>query len=149
MTNLIEEAEAVVSPYLLAAKLAGAVLLVGLIAFGGWWGRGVWDKADVAQAHAATAAAQTATAQCQAIHEKARADGAEDALTAVNLTTADAAAAMDKVSAQAAARVQSLEQLITEIKNAPSARACGASAPELAFRRSVQHAAPAVPAAAP
>lgn len=156
MTNLIDDAEAIAkvagaaaSPYLIYAKLAGAALLVIGIAAGGWWGRGVWDKADVAQAHADTSTAQAATAQCVAIHEKARADGAEGALTALNNATAAAADAMDRLSAQAASRGKSLETLITEIKNAPSARSCGASAPELAFRRSVQHAAPAVPAAAP
>lgn len=144
MTNLIDDAEAVAkvagvaaAPYLVYAKLAGAVLLVIGIAAGGWWARGIWDKADVAQAH-------VETAQCRETHEKARADGAEQTVTALNDAAVNATAAMDEVAHKAAARDKSLNSLITEIRNAPSARACGASAPELAFRRSVQPGPPAV-----
>ena len=51
---------------------------------------------------------------------------------------AGANAALDRLAARATARAKINEQFVKDIANAPATHACGASAAELAFRRSVQ-----------
>jgi hypothetical protein len=119
------------SPWLL---LAGGVAL-GLAGFaaGDWW-RGTLAAAPLAQARAQIA-------QCQAAHEKARADGAEAAVTALNDAATRARAAMAGLAQKEAARAAATHALQQELAHAPDTYICGTSAAERAYRRSVQRAA--------
>lgn len=134
---------------------AGPWLAAGVvvaIAGGGFWAgdsfRAMRDAVPLAQQEAKTAKAEAREQACKATHERGRADGAEKALTALGLSVANVTSALETLGQKAAARGKSLDQFLKEIANAPPSHLCGSSAPELAYRRSVQRE-PAVPAAAP
>ena len=109
--------------------LALALLAAG--AGGGWAARGLVDTPRIA-------AEQLKTAQCVAGREAARADAAQATVAALNASVVQVRAALDRLAAKATARAKINEQFVKDIANAPATHACGASAAELAFRRSVQ-----------
>jgi hypothetical protein len=113
--------------------LAGlATALLGIGAGGGYAARGLVDAPAIATA-------QLEAAQCRAGQAEARAKAAEEAAAALNASAAQVSAAMDALAAKAAARARINDQFTKEIADAPASdRICGASAAELAFRRSVQ-----------
>ncbi len=113
--------------------ILGAIALVLLAAGagGGWAARGLVDAPVIA-------GEKLKTAQCAAARETARADAAHATVTALNASAAQVSAALDRLAAKAAARAKTNEQFVRDIANAPATHACGASAAELAFRRSVQ-----------
>jgi len=113
--------------------ILGAIVVVLLAAGagGGWAARGLVDAPVIA-------AEKLKTAQCVAAQEAARADAAQATVTALNASATQLSAALDRLAARAAARAKINEQFVKEIANAPATHACGASAAELAFRRSVQ-----------
>jgi hypothetical protein len=118
---------------------AGALLLAAAGgAAGGYVARGVIDAPALSLANQHTAEARTETQQCVATHEKGRADGAERVIGEINQAGINVAAAVNDLATKAAARGKALDQFNKEIANAPSSQACGSSAAELAFRRSVQ-----------
>lgn len=128
--------------------LLGAVLVIGGAGFtAGNYARGVTDAPTIAKANQLTAEANGRTDQCRAIHEKGRADGAEQVIASMLANAKVASGIMNELVKKAAARNQSLAQLLKDIANAPSSKTCGGVAAELAFRRSVQP--PTVPATAP
>ncbi len=108
-----------------------AVVLLAAGAGSGWAARGLVDAPLIA-------AEKFKTAQCVAARETARADAAHATVTALNASAAQVSAALDRLAARAAARAKINEQFLKDIANAPATHACGASAAELAFRRSVQ-----------
>lgn len=114
---------------------------------GGYIARGIIDAPALSAEKAKTAQAQAATSDCKATHEASRADGAENALTAVTTAAQAAKAASDSLNAQAAQRNAAEQDFRNAIAALPKSFACGASEPELAYRRSVQPNTPAVPAA--
>jgi hypothetical protein len=119
--------------------LAGSLVLAATGgAAGGYVARGVIDAPALALANQHTAEAKTETQQCVAQHEKGRAAGAEQVIGELNQASANVAAALADISAKAAQRGKALDQFNKEIANAPPSQACGSSAAELAFRRSVQ-----------
>lgn len=113
--------------------LAGlALALVGLGAGGGYAARGLMDARAIA-------AAQLDAAQCLPNQAQMRARSAEQAAAALNASAVHVSAAMDALAAKAAARARINDQFAKEIADAPASdHICGASAAELAFRRSVQ-----------
>lgn len=113
--------------------LAGlALALLGTGAGGGYAARGLVDARMIA-------AAQLETAQCRIAQAQAGAKAAEEAAAALSASAVQVSAAMDVLAAKAAARAKAHDQFAKEIADAPgSDRICGASAAELAFRRSVQ-----------
>jgi hypothetical protein len=113
--------------------LAGlALALVGLGAGGGYAARGLMDARAIA-------AAQLDAAQCRTNQAQMRARSAEQAAAALNASAVHVSAAMDALAAKAAARARINDQFAKEIADAPASdHICGASAAELAFRRSVQ-----------
>jgi hypothetical protein len=113
--------------------LAGlATALLGIGAGGGYAARGLVDAPAIATA-------QLEAAQCRAGQAEARAKAAEEAAAALNASAAQVSAAMDALAAKAAARARINDQFTKEIADAPASdHICGASAAELAFRRSVQ-----------
>lgn len=113
--------------------LAGlATALLGIGAGSGYAARGLVDAPAIA-------AAQLESAQCRAGQAEARAKAAEQAAAALNASAAQVSAAMDALAAKAAARARINDQFAKEIADAPASdHLCGASAAELAFRRSVQ-----------
>lgn len=129
---------------ILAGKAGIWVLLAGgmaLFAAGTVTGhhiRGVQDAPVIAKWQKATAEAERQIARCQATHQKARADGAEEVITALLKAAAAGKAAMEEVTARERARARSLQDFVNEVRNAPSTRVCGASAPERAYRVRVQ-----------
>ena len=112
---------------------AGGVALAALAAGAGsgWAARGLADAPLIT-------AEKLKTAQCVAARETARADTAEATAAALNASAAEVSAALDRLAAKAAARAKINDQFVKDIANAPATHACGASAAELAFRRSVQ-----------
>ncbi len=113
--------------------ILGAIALV-LLAAGagsGWAARGLVEAPGIA-------AEKLKTAQCVAAREIARADAAHATVTALNASAAQVSAALDRLAARAAVRARINEQFVKDIADAPATHACGASAAELAFRRSVQ-----------
>ncbi len=113
--------------------IAGGIALA-LLAAGtgcGYAARGLVDAPVVA-------AEKLKTAQCVAGRETARAVAAEVTVTALNASAAQVSAALDRLAAKAAARAKINDRFVKEIANAPATHACGGSAAELAFRRSVQ-----------
>jgi hypothetical protein len=87
----------------------------------------------------AIAAAELKAAQCAAGQAEARARSAEQAAAALNASAVQVSAAMDALAAKAAVRAKANDQFVKEIADAPASdHICGASAAELAFRRSVQ-----------
>lgn len=130
-------------PWLL---LAGVLVIGGGGFAAGDYVRGVIDAPIIAQAKQHQSDAEKATAQCQAIHEKGRADSAEGVIAAILNNAKVAAGIVDDLAKKATARRQSLDQLLKDIANAPPSKLCGGSAAELSFRRSVQpHSAAAAP----
>ena len=118
------------SPWLL---LAGALALSGSgFAAGQAW-RGLRDAAQVAQT-------QTAMAQCQASHQKARADGAEAAAAALTVAAGRVRLATDRLARQEADARAANDQFREELSHVPETYLCGTSAAERAYRRSVQRA---------
>ncbi|MES2473920.1 MAG: hypothetical protein V4601_13895 [Pseudomonadota bacterium] len=113
----------------IAGGVALALLAAG--AGGGYAARGLMDAPVIA-------GEKLKTAQCVAGREAARADAAQAAVTALNASAAQVSAALERLAAKAAARAKINDRFVTEIANAPATHACGASAAELAFRRSVQ-----------
>lgn len=113
--------------------LAGlAMALVGIGAGGGYAARGLVDARAIG-------AAKLETAQCRMAQAEARARSAEQAVAALNASAVQVRAAMDALAAKAAARAMINDQFVKEIADAPASdHLCGASAAELAFRRSVQ-----------
>lgn len=113
--------------------LAGlAAALLGIGAGSGYAARGLVDAR-------AMGAAQLEAAQCSTARAEARAKVAERAAAALNASAAQVSAAMDALAAKAAARAKINDQFAKEIADAPASDPmCGASAAELAFRRSVQ-----------
>lgn len=144
--SLLGPIEAAASPYLFWIKLAGAVMLVGAIAGGGWYARGLVDAPALALEQTHTAEANTRTAQCHATHEKGRADGAEKAITALTAAADAARAATADLQAKAVLHAKQDADFIKELSNAPTSKICGNSAAELAFRRSVRGQGPAATA---
>ena len=119
---------------LLGGEWIGAGLALALLAAGGgagWVARGLVEAPRLA-------AEQVKTAQCVAGREAVRARGAEEAALALNRSSGAVSAALDRLAAQAAARVKANQQFLKEIADAPATDLCGRSAAELAFRRSVQ-----------
>lgn len=112
---------------------AGAIALafLGIGAGSGYAARGLVDARAIA-------AEKLKTAQCVAGREAARAMAAEATVTALNRSAGEVATALDRLAAKAAARAKINDQFVKEIANAPATHACGSSAAELAFRRSVQ-----------
>jgi hypothetical protein len=108
-----------------------ALALLGCGAGGGYAARGLVDAP-------ASAAEKLKTAQCVAGRETARAVAAEATAAALNASAAQVSAALDRLAAKAAARAKINDQFVKEIVHAPATHACGGSAAELAFRRSVQ-----------
>jgi hypothetical protein len=115
------------SPWLLLAAglVAGGL---GFAAGDAWRGRG--DAPRIAEA-------RQATAQCIAVHEKARADGAEATVTALSDAASRARAAMELLARKEAARQAATDQFRQELAHAPDTSICGTSAAERAYRRSV------------
>ena len=109
--------------------LALALLAAG--SAGGWAARGLMDAPVIA-------AEEMKTAQCVAGRDAARADAAQATVAALNASVVQVRAALDRLAAKATARAKINEQFVKDIANAPATHACGASAAELAFRRSVQ-----------
>ena len=109
--------------------LALALLAAG--SAGGWAARGLMDAPVIA-------AEKMKTAQCVAGRDAARADAAQATVAALNASVVQVRAALDRLAAKATARAKINEQFVKDIANAPATHACGASAAELAFRRSVQ-----------
>lgn len=130
-------------PWLLLAGVIGTATVGG---YAGYQVKAVLDAPVIAAKDTDIAQANTRTEQCKAVHEKGRADGAEKVITAMLASAKVAAGLMDELTKKAAARKQSLDQLLKDIANAPPSKICGGSAAELAFRRSVQ---PPPAAAAP
>lgn len=129
--------------------IGAAVACLAAGGTGGYIARGVIDAPALSRSQKETADAKAQTAQCIASHEKARADGAEQALTALGQSVVNVTSALETLAAKAAARGKSLDQFLKEIANAPPSKVCGGSAAELAYRRSVAVGVqqPAVPAA--
>lgn len=122
--------------------LAGALLAVAAASAGtagtlAYRARGLIEAPKISAAEKATETAKRETAQCVAIHQKARADGAEKALTGLETGIAAVGRAMDQLALNAAARKAVMDSFYKEIANVPSTRICAGSAAELAFRRSV------------
>jgi hypothetical protein len=115
------------SPGLLLA--GGIALGVAGFAAGDWW-RGTLAAAPLAEARAQIA-------QCRAAHEKARADGAEAAVTALNDAATRARAAMADLAQKQGARAAATQAFQQEVAHAPDTYICGTSAAEHAYRRSV------------
>lgn len=128
--------------------LLGSVLAVGGAGFAaGSHVRGITDAPIIARAEKATAEADGRTEQCKAIHEKGRADGAEQVISRLLLAAGDVAQSMNTLAQKAAARGKTIDQFLKDLANAPPSKVCGGVAAERAYRVSVQP--PAVPAAAP
>lgn len=113
--------------------LAGlAAALLGIGAGSGYTARGLVDARVLG-------AARLEAAQCRVVHAEARAKAAEQAAAALNASTAQVSAAMDALAVKATARARINDQFAKEVANAPASdHLCGASAAELAFRRSMQ-----------
>jgi hypothetical protein len=113
--------------------LAGlALALLGIGAGGGYAARGLVDARAIGTA-------QLEAARCRTVQAEARAKAAEQAAAALNASAVQISAAMDVLAAKAAARARINDQFAREIVDAPASdHICGASAAELAFRRSVQ-----------
>lgn len=127
--------------------LAGVIVIGGAGFVAGSHVRSIKDAPLIATAEKNTAIAEEATQACMATHEKARADGAENAIAAMLKNAQMAADVLDGLAKKAAVRRQSLDQLLKDIANAPPSKSCGTVAAERSFRLSVQP--PAVPAVSP
>lgn len=98
------------TPYLGWAKLAGAVLLAGAIAYGGWHARGVADAGPLEDA-------QIATQKCETARQKDRADANEASARAQDLSRQLASAA-DQLAEKALAPIKIQSAKILENVNA-------------------------------
>lgn len=145
MTRIVALLSGTAGGWILAGMLLATAGAGGAVA---WQARGVIADRDVARAEGEADQARLATSQCVATHEKGRADGAEKTLAALTDAAGQVTTSLNTLATKALARGQTLDQLLKEIANAPSSDLCGRSAPELAYRRSVQPV-PAVPAASP
>lgn len=114
-----------------------SVALLAAGGTGGYIARGVIDAPIISHQETLTAQADGRTKECVASHEKARADGAEKALSGLALSISDAAESVDNLSRKAAARGKTLDQFLKELANAPPSKVCGTVAAELAYRHSV------------
>lgn len=130
------------------AGIVALVLSAGIFAAGagtGYMARGVIEapklsgaQKETAEAQRDTARAERDTAVCQGAHEKARADGAEGVIGALRGSIDGVNAAAARLDRLAAARETATQKFLRELANAPKSFICGASEPELAYRRSVQ-----------
>lgn len=143
MTRILSILSGSAGPYILIGVVLASLAAGGA---GGWQARGLVEAPIQEGLRVKVILAERDTARCVATHQKARADGAEKVIDALTASAREVAASLTTLSEKAAARGKSLNQLLQEIANAPSSDLCGRSAPELAYRRSVQHE-PAVPAA--
>lgn len=130
---------------------AGPWVALGLVAAIG--GAGFWagDRSRSLLDAPVISGWETKLANCEARHEKARADGAEKVIAALGLAAANVTEALESLAKKAAARGQRLDVFLKDLANVPASKVCGQTPAELLYRRSVAGAAaggvrtPAVP----
>jgi hypothetical protein len=121
-----------------------AVVLLATGGSAGYVTRGVIDSQIISHQETLTAQSQKETSdekvrtqQCIVRHETARANGAEQAVTAMIESVNEAAKSVDNLARMTSKREKNTAQFFKEISNVTPSQVCASSPAELAYRRSV------------